>query len=233
MSKTAEDFSKTFYPFLHEDEERREGHDDLPDSFIDELSYALAAKARESAEVKTHFFEENKGAILQASLAMARAFRRGGKLLVCGNGGSATDAGHVATEFMHPITVGRRALPALSLTNDAATMTAVANDVSFADVFSRQIIALGQAGDVLLGVSTSGNSENLLRAFETAKRIGLITIGYAGGDGGRMAASGVVDYCLTVPTASVHRVQETQVTLYHVMWDLVHELLGHRSSLEG
>jgi len=231
MSETAEDFSKTFYPFLHDDEKRREGGDGLPDGFIDELSYALVVKVRESAEVKTHFFEENKEAILQASLAMARAFHRGCKLLVCGNGGSATDAEHVATEFMHPITVGRRALPALSLTNDTATMTAVANDVSFADVFSRQIIALGKPGDVLLGVSTSGNSENLLRAFETAKRMGLITIGYAGGDGGRMIACGAVDYCLTVPTASVHRVQETQVTLYHVMWDLVHELLGHRSLL--
>jgi D-sedoheptulose 7-phosphate isomerase len=233
MSNTAEDFSKTFYPFLHDDDKRREGGSGLPDGFMDELSQALVAKARESAEVKTLFFEENKGAILQASLAMARVFHHGRKLLICGNGGSATDAEHVATEFMHPITVGRRALPALSLTNDAATMTAVANDVSFADVFSRQIIALGKAGDVLLGVSTSGNSENLLRAFETAKRIGLVTIGYAGGDGGRMIASGAVDYCLTVPTASVHRVQETQVTLYHVMWDLVHELLGHRSLLAG
>jgi D-sedoheptulose 7-phosphate isomerase len=233
MSNTAEDFSKTFYPFLHDDEKRREGGAGLPEGFMDELSQALVAKARESAEVKTLFFEENKGAILQASLAMARVFHHGRKLLICGNGGSATDAEHVATEFMHPITVGRRALPALSLTNDAATMTAVANDVSFADVFSRQIIALGKAGDVLLGVSTSGNSENLLRAFETAKRIGLVTIGYAGGDGGRMIASGAVDYCLTVPTASVHRVQETQVTLYHIMWDLVHELLGHRSLLAG
>ncbi|HEU0180138.1 MAG TPA: SIS domain-containing protein [Blastocatellia bacterium] len=233
MSKTDEDFSKTFYPFLHEDEKRSEGRGGLSDDLMDALNYALVAKARESAEVKTHFFEENKGPILQASLAMARAFHRGRKLLVCGNGGSATDAEHVATEFMHPITVGRRALPALSLTNDTATMTAVANDVSFADVFSRQIIALGRAGDVLLGISTSGNSENLLRAFETAKRMGLITIGYAGGDGGRMIASGAVDFCLTVPTASVHRVQETQVTLYHVMWDLVHELLGHRSLLTG
>ncbi|MGE0127783.1 MAG: SIS domain-containing protein [Blastocatellales bacterium] len=227
MSKPAEDFSKTFYPFLHGDEKRGEGHEEL----MGALKLALVAKARESAEIKTRFFEENKEAVLQASLAMARAFHRGCKLLVCGNGGSATDAEHVATEFMHPITVGRRALPAISLTNDTATMTAVANDVSFADVFSRQIIALGKTGDVLLGVSTSGNSENLLRAFETAKRMGLITIGYAGGDGGRMSASGAMDFCLTIPTASVHRVQETQVTLYHVMWDLVHELLGHRSLL--
>ncbi|HKQ76513.1 MAG TPA: SIS domain-containing protein [Blastocatellia bacterium] len=229
MSNLSEDFSKTFYPFLHEGANRGDGHNSL----MDELGYALVAKARESAEVKTRFFEENMETILRATLAMARAFNGGGKLLVCGNGGSATDAGHVATEFMHPITVGRRALPAISLTNDASTMTAVANDVSFADVFSRQIIALGKTGDMLLGVSTSGNSENLLRAFETAKRMGLITIGYAGGDGGRMVSSDRVDYCLTVPTTSVHRVQETQVTLYHVMWDLVHELLGRASPLAG
>jgi D-sedoheptulose 7-phosphate isomerase len=197
----------------------------------DDLRLDLVAKARESAEVKIRFFDENKETILQASLAMARAFHRRRKLLVCGNGGSATDAEHIATEFMHPIIVGRRALPAISLTNDAATMTAVANDVSFADVFSRQIIALGKTGDVLLGVSTSGNSENLLRAFETAKRMGLITIGYAGGDGGRMSASGAVDYRLTIPTASVHRAQETQVTLYHLMWDMVHQFLEHRSLL--
>src|SRR5262249_45615092 len=139
MNRIAEEFSKTFYSFLHEDEERREGGDSL----VDGLGYALVAKARESAEVKTRFFEENKETILQASLAMACAFHRGGKLLVCGNGGSATDAEHVATEFMHPITVGRPALPAISLTNDTATMTAVANDVSLSAVFSRQIIALG------------------------------------------------------------------------------------------
>src|SRR5262249_36627203 len=193
----------------HEDGEGR-------DSLMGGLSHALLAKARESAEVKERFFEENKETILRASLEMARAFHRGHKLLVCGNGGSATDAEHIATEFMHPITVGRRALPAISLTNDAATMTAVANDVSFAAVFLRQIIALGKTGDMLLGVSTSGNSENLLRAFETAKQMGLITIGYAGGDGGRMRLSAAVDFCLTIPTASVHRVQETQVTLYHV-----------------
>jgi D-sedoheptulose 7-phosphate isomerase len=230
MSNPSEDFSKTFYPFLREGVSGREDLEGA-DNLMRELKSALVAKARESAEIKGRFFEENKETILQASLAMARAFHRGRKLLVCGNGGSATDAGHIATEFMHPITVGRRALPAISLTNDAATMTAVANDVSFADVFSRQIIALGKTGDVLMGVSTSGNSENLLRAFDTAKRMGLITIGYAGGDGGRLSLSAAVDFCLTIPTASIHRVQETQVTLYHVMWDMVHELLGHRSLL--
>jgi D-sedoheptulose 7-phosphate isomerase len=158
-------------------------------------------------------------------------------LLVCGNGGSATDAQHVAVEFMHPITVGRKALPAICLTNDMAMVTAVANDVGFDDVFSRQIIALGSAGDVLLGISTSGNSENLLRAFVTARRMKLGTIGFAGDDGGRMASpnapeSGLIDFCLTVPTSSIHRIQESHVALYHIMWDMVHTFLQSRSLVE-
>jgi D-sedoheptulose 7-phosphate isomerase len=221
MAKPLEDFSQTFYPFLHEDDRK-------PQDLMEKLGFSLMEKARESVEVKSRFFEENKETILNASLAMARAFNRGGKLLVCGNGGSATDAGHVAVEFMHPITVGRKALPAICLSNDTAMVTAVANDVGFADVFTRQIIALGREGDILLGISTSGNSENLLRAFETARRMKMITIGYAGDDGGKMVEmrdSGLLDFCMTVPTSSIHRIQETHVALYHIMWDMVHTFL--------
>lgn len=229
MAKTIEDFSRSFYPFLHDDEKR-------PQELQEELRFSLLAKARESAEVKQRFFEANADAILEASLAMARSFQRGGKLLVCGNGGSATDAQHIAVEFMHPITVGRKALPAVCLANDMAMVTAVSNDVGFADVFSRQIIALGREGDILLAISTSGNSDNLMHAFETARRMKLITIGYAGGDGGKMAelhAARRLDYCLTVPTSSIHRIQESHVALYHTMWDMVHTYLEHRSMVEG
>jgi D-sedoheptulose 7-phosphate isomerase len=227
MSKTVEDFSRAFYPFLHEDDRK-------PEELMEELRFSLMEKARESTEVKSRFFEENKDAILAASLSVAKAYHRGHKMLVCGNGGSATDAQHIAVEFMHPITVGRKALPAICLTNDIAMVTAVANDVGFNDVFSRQIIALGQEGDVLLGISTSGNSENLIHAFETARRMKLITIGYAGGDGGKMAelhGERLLDFCLTAPTSSVHRIQETHVTLYHIMWDMVHTFLQNRSLL--
>ena len=195
---------------------------------MEDLGFSLLEKARESAEVKTKFFADNKDAILSASLRMAKAFHRGGKLLVCGNGGSATDAQHIAVEFMHPITVGRKALPAICLTNDMAMMTAVANDVGFADVFTRQIIALGSEGDVLLAISTSGNSKNLMHAFATARRMRMTTIGFAGSNGGEMAelaAGGLLDFCLTVPTASIHRIQETHVALYHIMWDMVHTFL--------
>ncbi|MCM3872957.1 MAG: SIS domain-containing protein [Pyrinomonadaceae bacterium] len=228
MSKpTLEDFSRSFYPFLHEDQKQ-------PEELMAEMAFSILEKARDSTEVKTRFFEANKETIIAASLAMAKSFHRGRKLLVCGNGGSATDAQHVAVEFMHPITVGRKALPAVCLTNDMAMVTAVANDVGFNDVFSRQIIALGAEGDVLLGISTSGNSENLMHAFATARRMRLITIGFAGDDGGRMAVTsgGLLDYCLTVPTSSIHRIQETHVALYHIMWDVVHEFLQHQSLVE-
>src|ERR1043166_6490757 len=230
MSKPEVDnFSRAFYPFLH-DEQADDG------TLMQDLGFSLLEKARESAEVKTRFFTDNKDTILNASLQLARAFHRGRKLLVCGNGGSATDAQHVAVEFMHPITVGRKALPAVCLTNDMAMVTAVANDVGFDDVFTRKIIALGQEGDVLLCISTSGNSENLAHAFRTARRMKLSTIGFAGGDGGKMEEmreAGLLDYCLTVPTPSIHRIQETHVTLYHVMWDLVHTYLQHKSVVES
>ncbi|MBC7910871.1 MAG: SIS domain-containing protein, partial [Pyrinomonadaceae bacterium] len=138
MSKAgaADDFSRAFYPFLHEDDKE-------PQELMENLRFSLLEKVRESDEVRAKFFEENKDAILAASLQMARSFHRGRKLLVCGNGGSATDAQHIAVEFMHPITVGRKALPAICLANDMAMVTAVANDVGFDDVFTRQIIALG------------------------------------------------------------------------------------------
>lgn len=226
--ESAKDFSRAFYPFLHEGE-RETGE------LKEELRFSLLEKARESVEVKSRFFEANADEILSASQALAEAFGRGRKLLVCGNGGSATDAQHVAVEFMHPITVGRKALPAVCLANDMAMLTAVANDVGFGDVFTRQIIALGVEGDALLGISTSGNSENLLHAFRTARRMRLLTIGFAGDDGGVMAEmkeSGILDYCLTVPTSSIHRIQETHVTLYHVMWDLVHTFLQRLSAGE-
>jgi D-sedoheptulose 7-phosphate isomerase len=229
MSNAAGDeFSRTFYPFLHEGDKKSP-------ELTEELRFSLLEKVRESDEVRAKFFAENSDAILAASLAMARGFHRGGKLLVCGNGGSATDAQHVAVEFMHPITVGRKALPAVCLANDMAMVTAVANDVSFADIFSRQVIALGKEGDILLGISTSGNSENVVRAFETARRMKLVTVGYAGGDGGKMAAmhaAGALDFCLTVPTASIHRIQEAHVALYHTTWDMVHTFLEHRSVVE-
>jgi D-sedoheptulose 7-phosphate isomerase len=228
MAETIDDFSRAFYPFLH-------GSEKKPQELMEQLRFSLLEKARESMEVKNRFFEENKEQILAASLDMARTFHRGHKMLVCGNGGSATDAQHIAVEFMHPITVGRKALPVMCLANDMAMITAVANDVGIVQVFSRQVIAHGRKGDILLGISTSGNSDNLIDAFEAARRAEMLTIAFAGGDGGKMLKmheDKKIDYCLSVPTSSIHRVQETHVTLYHIMWDLVHEFLQHQSLLE-
>jgi D-sedoheptulose 7-phosphate isomerase len=225
VTKSVEDFSKAFYPFLHQQESGE------PQDLTAQLRFSLLEKARESVDVKTRFFEANADTIIDASMALAKCFHRGRKLLVCGNGGSSTDAQHVTVEFMHPVTVGRKALPAICLSNDMAMMTAVANDVGFADVFARQIIAHGNEGDVLVGISTSGNSENLMHAFETAHRMKMVNIGFSGDSGGKMAAakiSGLLDHCLIVPSPSIHRIQETHVALYHIMWDLVHTLLQSR-----
>jgi D-sedoheptulose 7-phosphate isomerase len=240
MTKSADDFSRSFYPFLHKAE--GEPQTKIPEggaptersaALMEELRFSLMEKARESADVKVRFFEENKDVILAACLDLAQSFGRGGKMLVCGNGGSATDAQHIAVEFMHPLTVGRKALPAICLSNDMAVVTGVANDVGFGNVFTRQLIAFAREGDVLLGLSTSGNSDNVLQAFEAARRMKLITIGLAGVDGGKMAAmraDGSLDHCLTVPTPSTHRIQETHVALYHVMWDMVHTFLQDGSA---
>src|SRR6478672_1240059 len=189
MTKAAEDFSRAFYPFLH-------GNEKEPQELLEELRFSLLEKARESVDVKARFFEDNQDTILRTATALARAYHSGHKLLVCGNGGSATDAQHVAVEFMHPITVGRKALPAICLSNDMAMVTGVANDVGFDDVFVRQIIALGKEGD-------------LLQAFAMGQRMGLATIGFAGNDGGRMEemrSEGLLDFCLSVPTSSIHRI---------------------------
>ena len=150
----------------------------------------------------------------------------GGRLFSMGNGGSSCDASHVAVEFVHPITAGRPALSAINLVADLAMISAVGNDVGFDHIFVRQILAQGRAGDGLIGISTSGNSANLIAAFAKAKEIGIATIGLAGGDGGKMLASGVVDHCLIVPSTSIHRIQESHVTAYHIIWDLVHTLLA-------
>ena len=134
---------------------------------------------------------------------------------------------------MHPVTAGRPALTAINLVADTAMLTAVGNDVGFAHIFVRQLLAQARRGDALIGVSTSGNSANLLAAFAKACELGVATIGLCGNDGGRMAVTGVLDHCLVVRSESVHRIQETHVAIYHILWDLVHTLLADdRGGLE-
>lgn len=213
------DALEALYPFLHG--VRQDGA-----SLETRLLESVRAKAEDSVIVKRRFFEENAERVVAAAKTIAGSYRRGGRLIAMGNGGSSCDASHVTVEFLHPITAGRPALAALDLGADRAMLTAVANDVGFTHVFVRQLIALARPEDALIGISTSGNSENLLAAFVKAKEMGLATIGLSGGDGGRMAASPALDHCLVVATDSVHRVQECHVAIYHIIWDLVHSLLA-------
>lgn len=207
------------YPFLAG---QRQDADHMQEALLE----SVRQKAAESIAVKQRFFAENATAIISTAQALANIYRNGGRLYSMGNGGSSCDAAHIAVEFQHPITTGRPALPARNLTDDVAMLTAVGNDVGFKHVFVRQVIAQVNAGDALVGISTSGNSENLLAAFTVAKERGVTTIGLAGGNGGRMRESADLDHCLVVPSDSIHRIQETHVALYHILWDLTHTLLA-------
>ncbi|MGH7318346.1 MAG: D-sedoheptulose-7-phosphate isomerase, partial [Candidatus Rokuibacteriota bacterium] len=156
--------------------------------------------------------------------AMAARFSSGGRLYVMGNGGSATDAQHISVEFFHPIVEKRKPLPAIALTADQALLTAISNDRDFAKIFADQLRVLARPGDIALAVSTSGKSPNLVQALETARELGLLTVAFTGKDGGRLPD--LAEYCFVVPSFSIHRIQETHVTLYHIVWDLVHVALG-------
>ncbi|RMG34993.1 MAG: DUF559 domain-containing protein [Gammaproteobacteria bacterium] len=192
------------------------------------LLHSVQQKVADSVAVKQRFFTANAETLIDAARTLADAYAEGGRLFTMGNGGSSCDASHLAVEFQHPVTAGRPALPAINLCHDTAMTSAVGNDVGFDQIFVRQLEAHGRPGDVLAGFSTSGNSENLMAAFRKAQALGLVTIGFAGGNGGQMLASGLLDHCLVVPTDSIHRVQESHVLCYHILWDLVHTLLADR-----
>ncbi|WP_119458725.1 SIS domain-containing protein [Rhodospirillaceae bacterium SYSU D60014] len=215
----SEDHLRSLYPFLH-------GQSQEPVKLDAALLQSIMQKARDSREANDRFFSEQAPILVAAAKALAAVYRCGGRLFSMGNGGSSCDASHVAVEFLHPATAGRPALAAVNLVADMAMISAVGNDVGFEHVFVRQLVAQARAADGLIGISTSGNSANLIAAFAKAKEIGLTTIGLAGGDGGRMKTSGVVDHCLVVPTTSIHRIQECHVAAYHILWDLVHTLLA-------
>ena len=177
----------------------------------------------ESLRVKRAFWEEEGPRILEAAERIARAFREGGKLLVFGNGGSAADAQHLAAEFVNRFRRERAPLPAIALTTDTSILTAVANDYDFADVFVKQVQALGRPGDVALGISTSGRSPNVVRALAEARRRGLFTIGLGGGDGGELP--GVSDLLVLVPSRETPRIQEGHLFFVHLVCELVEESL--------
>jgi D-sedoheptulose 7-phosphate isomerase len=161
-------------------------------------------------------------AVAAACHAMAVRFHRGGKLVVFGTGGASTDAQHVAVEFVHPVIVGKRALPAISLTTDVATVTGIAERDGVAAIFAHQIRFLADPADIALGLSADGNTASVLAGLEVARERGLLTIALAGGDGGQIATSKAADHVLLTPSADPRVVKELQVTAYHVLWELVH-----------
>jgi D-sedoheptulose 7-phosphate isomerase len=203
---------ESLYPFLYS------GTSDLT-AVLDEVRRSTVAKAEEIMELRRVIAERDGARLMACASEAAARFARGGRLLAFGNGGSATDAQELASLFLNP-GGDARPLPALGLAADTAVVTALCNDIGVDVVFARQIAAFGRPADIAVGLSTSGNSENLLRAFGEASRRGLLTIGLAGYAGGKMAEADSIDYLFVVPSSSVHRIQEAQTTVYHVLWEL-------------
>lgn len=181
----------------------------------------VRARLEASIEVKRQILASSALVDQIASVAdrMAAVLRRGGKIMFFGNGGSAADAQHLAAELVGRLRVNRDGLAALALTTDSSALTAIANDFDFAQVFARQVEALGRPGDVAVGISTSGNSPNVVRAIEAARARALITIGVTGRDGGRLRA--VAEECLCVPSTDASRIQESHIVIGHILCELV------------
>ncbi len=212
------------YPFI-------EGDETDADSLLDDLARSAEGKWAQSTALRTHTLERCEEQLRTVAAAMAERFAAGGRLYAFGNGGSATDAEGVAQLYTRPPSDTASGPPhpaplaARSLAEDQAVLTALSNDIGFDVVFSRQLIAHGHPADIAMGFSTSGNSDNLLVAFAEAAKHGMLTVGLAGYDGGRMAADPNLEHCLVVRSDSVHRIQESQASLTHVLWAYVQEAL--------
>jgi D-sedoheptulose 7-phosphate isomerase len=177
----------------------------------------------ESAQVKVKFVRDNIDKIIDVVQIIAQAFREGKKVILFGNGGSAMDASHIAAEFVNRFLMERPPLPAIALNTDTAVLTSISNDYDFSQVYSKQLSALGHEGDVVIGISTSGNSPNVIKAINVAKNNGMKTITLTGGTGGKLAA--LADITFVVPTKVTARIQETHITLGHAICQMVDEEL--------
>jgi len=205
------------YPFIESEERDSAG-------LMVDLATSAEEKIRQSRSLRASTLERYSNELSAAANGMAQRFSAGGRLFAFGNGGSATDAEGTVDLFCRPS--GGQPLPALSLVDDRAVLTALANDVGFELVFSRQIIAHAEEGDIAIGFSTSGDSVNVLRGLEEAARRDLLTIGFCGNRGGAMAASRDLVHCLVVDSDSVHRIQEAQNALTLRLWELVQQRLN-------
>ncbi|MBV8273774.1 MAG: SIS domain-containing protein [Verrucomicrobia bacterium] len=184
----------------------------------------VVRKCGESVEMKEKFFNKYADSLDTMSRELAVRFQKGGRLFVMGNGGSLCDALHMCVEFNHPIIEKRAAFPVIPLMTDIATMTAIGNDLDFTRVFVNQLRLLSLPGDIAMVFSTSGKSPNLIYALQAAKEKEMLTVAFAGKDGGRFP--NLADYCFILPSYSIHRIQEVHATVVHVVWDLVHIALG-------
>jgi len=219
MNSEGSEYDRLFYPYLFE------GGQASAEDVLAQVQHSILEKCAEIVELRRIVLERSGPQIIAVGRAMARAFISGATLLAFGNGGSTTDAQDIVTELLRPPFPSWIPLPAIALTNDSAVITAVGNDVGFENIFARQVIAFGRPGDIALGISTSGNSANILFTFEQAKKQGMLTIGLAGYDGGKMAHSAAVDYCITTASDHIPRLQEVQATTYHALLEIVQLLL--------
>lgn len=191
-----------------------------------EVRASTLRKAADIVALRAAVWERHAGDLAAAAGLLAEAFAAGRKVLAFGNGGSATDAQDLVADLVAPPVAGWRPLPALDLTRDSAVLTAIGNDVGFENAFSRQVIALGEPGDVAVGFSTSGESASVLAGLERARARGLRTLGFSGSDGGRMAASGLAEVCIVAPSSYVPRIQEAHATACHTVLSLLQVLLA-------
>lgn len=183
----------------------------------------LRRSLADSIAAKEDFYRDHRQKLFQLVDWVVACFRAGNKLMICGNGGSAADAQHLAAEFVNRFLINRPPLPALALTTDTSILTSVGNDFSYDDIFAKQVEALGKSGDILLVISTSGNSPNVVRAVDTAKKLGIRTVVLTGGSGGRLA--GEAELVLTVPSAKTPHIQEAHLWIEHMLCWLVDERL--------
>lgn len=241
------EYDRLFYPFLFE------GGKSSPEDVLAQVRHSTIEKARDVVALRKATLERYGDRIVEVGIAMANAFADGATLYAFGNGGSTTDAQDLVadlndfgfwssdcglegeSESVSPQSEIRNpnsemGLPAVSLTNDIAVVTAVANDVGFDNVYARQIIAFGKPGDIAFGISTSGNSANVLAGLVQAKKQGMLTVALAGYDGGKAARSSSVDYCIVAKSANIPRIQEAQATIYHALLDVIARVLTGRKT---
>ncbi|HSG30571.1 MAG TPA: D-sedoheptulose 7-phosphate isomerase [Thermodesulfobacteriota bacterium] len=183
---------------------------------------------RESADVKMQMAKESLDEIVQVSELITRALKSGKKVLIFGNGGSAADSQHIAAEFVNRFMIDRKALAAIALTTDSSIITSIANDTSFNDIFSRQIEAIGNKGDIALGITTSGKSANILKALEIAKEKELKTVAFSGS--GTTKLKKHTDHIIAVPSTSTQRIQEAHITVAHIICELIENALTESGS---